>query len=90
MPMQPVGAPSRFSEVRISAQRNTQDHSSAVKETPADLCDASKVRDFVEVIDRAPLLALIVDHFPGFSRRANMSDSRTLQAMLRKREVSMR
>ena len=60
------------------------------EDTPADLCDASKVRDFVEVIDRVRLLALIVDHFPGFSRRANVSDKQTLQAMLGKRECLLR
>jgi hypothetical protein len=37
-----------------------------VKQAPADLGDASKIRDFVEVIDRAPFLASIVNHLYDF------------------------
>jgi hypothetical protein len=45
-----------------------------VKEAPTELCDSSKARDFVEVIDRAPFLPLIIDHFSDFSRRVDMPD----------------
>ena len=50
-----------------------------VKEAPANPGDASKVRDFVEVIDRPPLLVWIVDHFCGSLRRSDVSDNVALR-----------
>ena len=50
-----------------------------MKEAPAYPGDVSKVRDFVEVIDRPPLLASIVDHFCGLLRCADVSDNVALR-----------
>lgn len=54
-----------------------------MKEAPAYRGDMSKVRDFVEIIDRLPLLVSIVDHF--CFEMCDVSGLKMLQAMLRKR-----
>ena len=50
-----------------------------MKEAPAYRGDMSKVRDFVEVIDRPPLLVSIVNHFCGSLRRSDVSDNVALR-----------